>query len=217
MLPAGLPHRDDRRARRAVAALGPARQRVVDAVVVVLARVLHAHGDQVVGDDGPAGLRAERHGEELLGLAAVGPVERDGEQAVVGVQRVAVGGDPQVAVAVERQVVRAGDRADLGLVEPAEVGVGGGGSPHTSSRSQVNVGAGVVVGDLEDLAVLVVVARVGRVGGRLAGRAALVVVGQRDVDLAGLRVGLEVLGAVHLGGAGLVGGEPGEHRDLLRG
>ena len=75
---------------------------------------------------------------------------------------------------------------------------------------------GVVVGDLEDLSALVVVARVGRVGRRFAGRAALVVVGQRDVHLAGLRVGLEVFGPVHLGGAGLVGREPGEHRRLLR-
>ena len=113
---------------------------------------------------GPARFGAERHGEELLGLSAVRPVECDGEQPVVGVQRVAVGGDPQVAVAVERQVVRAGDRADLRLVESGEVGVGGRGIAAHQQQLPGEVGARVVVGDLEDLSALVVVARVGGVG-----------------------------------------------------
>ena len=42
------------------------------------------------------------------------PVDRDGEQAVVAAQRVAVGADPQVAALVEGDVVRAGDRARPG-------------------------------------------------------------------------------------------------------
>ena len=64
--------------RGAVATVRPARQRVVHAVVVELTWVLHAHHDQVVGDHRPAGLRAERHGEELLGLAAVRALQSDG-------------------------------------------------------------------------------------------------------------------------------------------
>src|SRR5687767_11699833 len=50
-VPAVSPHRHHRRPCSAVAALGPARQRVVEAVVVALARMLHAHRDEVVGDD----------------------------------------------------------------------------------------------------------------------------------------------------------------------
>src|SRR4051812_24459493 len=137
--PIGFPHRDYRRPRSTVAALRPARQRIIDAVVVVLAGMLDAHRDQIVGDDGTACLRAERHGEELFGLAAVRPLERDGEQPVVGVQRVAVGGDPQIAVAVEGQVVGAGDRADLALVESGEIGVGGRGIAADKQQIQVKV------------------------------------------------------------------------------
>src|SRR2546423_10337183 len=73
-LAVGFPHRDDRRPRGSVATFRPARQRIVDAVVVVLAGMLDAHGDEIIGDDGPAGFCAERHGQELLGLTAVGTV-----------------------------------------------------------------------------------------------------------------------------------------------
>src|SRR6476661_9448280 len=59
-LTVGFPHRDHRRSRGAVAALGPVRQRVVDAEVVAFAGMLHADRDQVVGHDGPARLRALR-------------------------------------------------------------------------------------------------------------------------------------------------------------
>ena len=51
----------------------------------------------------------------------------------------------------------------------------------------------------------------------LAGLAAVGVVGQRHVDLAGEQARLDVLGAVHLGGADLVRGEPGEDEHLLGG
>src|ERR1700754_4051221 len=120
----GFPDCDDRRPRGSVAAFWPVRQRLVDVVVVALAGMLHADGDQVVGHHGPARLRPLRHGQELLGLTAVGALERDGEQAVIGLQRVAVGGDPQVSVVVEGDVVGARDGADLVLVESGEVGVG---------------------------------------------------------------------------------------------
>ena len=120
-------------------------------------------------------------------------------------------------MAVEGQVVGAGDRADLRLVEAAVVGVGGFGISAHQQQIPGEVGPRVVVGDLEDLTALVVVARVGRVGAGLSWRAPLAVVGQRDIHLAGLRIGLEVLGAVHLGRAGLVGSHPGEHRHLLGG
>ena len=51
----------------------------------------------------------------------------------------------------------------------------------------------------------------------LFGGAAVLVVGQREVDLAVDRVGLEIFRAVHLGGADLVGGQAGVDADLLRG
>jgi hypothetical protein len=108
-------------------------------------------------------------------------------------------------VAVERQIVGARDGADLRLVEPGEVSVGGRWVAAHEQQVPGEVGAGVGVGDLEDLSALVVVARVGRVGPRFAGRATLVVVGERDVHLAGLGIGLEVFGPVHFGGACLVG------------
>ena len=57
-----------------------------------------------------------------------------------------------------------------------------------------------------------------RVGGvHLLGLAA-VVVGQHQLDLAGLRIGLDVLGPVHLRGAQRVAGEPGldQHLGLIR-
>ena len=56
-------------------------------------------------------------------LPALGPGDRHPEEAVVGAQHVAVGGDPQVAGGVEGDVVGAADRADLVLGEPAEVGL----------------------------------------------------------------------------------------------
>src|SRR4029453_14852284 len=94
----GFPHRDDGRPRGAVSALRPVRQRLVDAVVVALGGMLHAGRDQIVGHHGSAGLRTLRHGEELFGLTAIRPFQRDGEQPVVGLQRLAVVGDPQMAV-----------------------------------------------------------------------------------------------------------------------
>jgi hypothetical protein len=60
--------------------------------------MLRAYGDQVVGDDRAARFGTPRHGQELLGLAPVWPLERDGEQPVVGLQRVVLGsiGSPQL-------------------------------------------------------------------------------------------------------------------------
>lgn len=68
----------------------------------------------------------------------------------------------------------------------------------------------MVVGDFEDLAVLVVVARVRLVGRGTTVDSALGVVGQCDINLAALRVCLEVLGAVHLRCPDLVAGLAGE-------
>jgi hypothetical protein len=56
-------------------------------------------------------------------------LDRHGEQAVVGLQGVAVPENPEVAALVEGHVVRAGDRVDLGLVVAAEVPVRDAGSP----------------------------------------------------------------------------------------
>lgn len=71
------------------------------------------------------GLRADRQREKLLDATAFRARDRHREQAVVGAERVAVGGDPQVSLPVEGEVVRARDRADAILRIAAEVGVGG--------------------------------------------------------------------------------------------
>lgn len=124
------------------------------------------HQHPLLGDDRPAGLAACGHGEELLGLTAPLTFERHREQPVIGFQRVAVGGNPQVAVRVEGHVVGAGDRADLGLVEPAVVGVGGGRITADQQQRPGELGALVIVDDLEDLPVLVLDPRVGLVDSR---------------------------------------------------
>ena len=70
--------------------------------------------------------------------------------------------------------------------------------------SQLKLVAGVVavgLGQLDDVAPVVARARVGLVDAGVALGAAVRVVGQRDVHLAGHRVDLDVLGAVHLGRA----------------
>ena len=76
---------------------------------------------------------------------------------------------------------------------------------------------GIVVafGEFDDVPVAVAGARVRLVGECLASGAALGVVGQRNVKLAGHRARLHVLGTVHLGCPGLVRGEPGVDKDFL--
>ena len=169
----------------------------------------------VVEHQRTAGLRPDRDGEEQLGLTAVRALGGHRVEAVVEAERVPVGRHPQSAGGVERYVVRAGDRADLGLVEAAEVRIGFGGITTHEQQVPAESRAPVVVGDLDDLAVLVVVPRVGLVGRGPAGAAALGVVGQRHVHPAGGRAGLHVLGPVHLGGADPVARHTRVHGDLL--
>src|SRR5690606_5754151 len=120
LLAAPVPDHRHRRARLAALAVGPAARGLVGRRAVRLARVLHRDPDAelVVADQRAAGLRGDRHGEELAYVAALLALDRHHEQAVVGAERVAVGGDPQIAVGVEGHVVRAGDRRHLLLVEP---------------------------------------------------------------------------------------------------
>src|SRR5699024_236625 len=101
------------RARHRVAAVRPVGGRLFEGGVVVLAWVLDVHHDALVGDNRTTGLRSHRDGEEAAGLTAVFALQPDRVQAVVAVQGVAVGGDPQVAVGIEGQVIRAGDRGNL--------------------------------------------------------------------------------------------------------
>ena len=166
-----------------------------DAGVVGLAGMLDADDDALLVHDGAAGFGADGNGEELFCLTAIFAFKDDAEQSVVGLECIAVSGDPQVSVWVEGKVVRARDGADLALVEAAEVGVGCGRISAHEKKIPAEGSAGVVVGDFEDLAVLVVVARVRLVGRCAAVDAALGVVGQGDVYLAALRVCLEVFGA----------------------
>src|SRR5699024_8764634 len=210
-----LPRHDGRRPRLRRAAVGPVGGGVLDRGSVGLARVLDVDEGPVREHQRAAGLGTDRHGEEQLGLATVRTRDGHRVQAVVEAERVAVRGDPQPAGRVERHVIRAGDRAHLGLVEAAEVAVGLLGVAAHQQQVPAERGPRVVVGDLHDLAVLVGVPRVGLVRRRVAVDPAVGVVGQRHVDLAGGRAGLDVLGAVHLGGAHPVPGETGEHGDLL--
>ncbi|MDQ0845796.1 hypothetical protein QFZ68_005476 [Streptomyces sp. V1I6] len=50
-----------------------------------------------------------------------GPHDRDVEEADVGSESSAIGSEPEFSVFVERDVVRAGDLADVVLVEAGEV------------------------------------------------------------------------------------------------
>ena len=191
--------------------------------VVVLAWVLDVHHDALVGDNRTTGLRSHRDGEEAAGLTAVFALQPDRVEAVVAVQGVAVGGDPQVAVGIEGQVIRAGDRGNLGLIEAAEVGLG---LLRVATDQQQVPGEllpRVLVVELHDQAVLVfpdrgVLRRVLLVLlGVLAGGTAVLVIRQCDVDQASVRVGFEVLRAVHLGRTHLVRSHAGVDGDLLRG
>ena len=148
-------------------------------------------------------------------MAGVLALERHEVHAVAVAERIAVRRDPQVARAVEGDVVGAGDRADLRLVVAVEVGLRVARVAADEHELPVEAGDRVVArarGDLEDLTVLVLRAGVGLVD--LTG-SALGVVGQGGVDAAVDEVDLDVLGAVHLRRADLVGGQPGEDEDLL--
>ena len=196
------------------------------APVAALTGVLDRHEHRVVPvvDHGAAGLGVGRDREELLDAPAIGALEGHLVQrvGVADLAGLAVGRDPQGAVRVEGQVVRAGDGGDLLHGEAGEVGgLRGlriaGQQQHVPAEGLRGVVA-VVLDQLDDVAVAVAALgdgdRVGLI--HLVGGAAGVV-GQRDVDLAGDGVGLDVLGAIHLGGAHLVGREAGVDQHLLDG
>lgn len=84
--------------------------------------VLHVDEHPAVVDPRPARLGPHRHREDLHDQAPVAARQPHPEQAVVGAQGVAAGGDPGVAVAVEGDVVRGGDGEELALVEAGKVG-----------------------------------------------------------------------------------------------
>src|SRR5690606_5779491 len=137
----------------------------------LLARVLRGdeHRLVVLGDERAAAFGVHRDGGEGLQLALVLAVHRHRVQRVVDAQLtgLAVGGDPQVAVLVEGEVVRRGDRRDLRLVVPGEVGVrvGGVAADHRDVPGERG-GAGVVagLGELQDVVVTAGAALVGRAG-----------------------------------------------------
>ena len=167
--------------------------------------------------DRAAGLCPDRHRQELPHPPALLALQRHEEEAVARRDRarLPVGGDPQVAGRVEGDVVRARDRADQACVEAVEVGarvVRRAGDeddlPGEGQRGGVVAG----LGQLDDVAELVVGARVGLVD--LRGGAPRVV-GERGIHLAGHRVGLDVLRPVHLGGADQVCGQAGVDEHLL--
>ena len=155
--------------------------------VVVFAWVLNVHHHALFGDDRTTGFRGHWDGQEAADFTAVFALKSNRVQAVVAFESIAIRGDPQVAVSVECQVVRAGNRGDLGLVEPTEVGFGL--CRITTDQQQVpgELLAGVLVVDLHDQPVLVlpdwcVLGWVFLVLlGIFAGSAAVLVVRQRDI------------------------------------
>ena len=120
---------------------------------------------------------------------------------------------------VEGNVVGAGDRRDLVGRVAREVGlVVDRGVTGDEQDVPVEGGAGRVViglGELDDVAVAVLLDGVGLVDRGLALAATIRVLGHGHVDLARDGAALDVLGAVHLGGAHLVGGETRVDEDLL--
>ena len=114
-----------------------------------------------------------------------------------------------------RRGCRDTNRADLGFVETAEVGVGGGGITADQQQIPSELGAGVIVGDLETYPFLLSLRDSVR-------RRRLVCPARRArccwsarIEFAGLGIGFGLRDGPS-GGTGLVGGEPGEDRDLRR-
>ena len=172
--------------------------------------------------NGPHSLRAGRAAEEVLGRAPRGALRLQRPEAVgaagaCGV--VAVRRDPQPALASTAQLSGIPNQPFLVVAdEKVAPTAATDGSPQRTSISHGSVSAAwsPPSGDhLDDVAERVVGARVGRVD--LLGLAAGVV-GQHDVDLVRLRVGLDVLRPVHLRRAEKVGGAAGldQHVGLAR-
>ena len=194
---------------------------VFHAGFIIFTWVLNVNQHALFEDDRATGLRACWHGEELLGQTASITLESHSEEAIVGVQRVAVGGDPEVAEGVEGQVVWAGDRGDLGLIKAAEVGLSCLRIATDQQQVPLELLAGVLIIELQNHAVLVLLDG-SPLSDRsivlaLAVRTAVLVVGQCSVDLAGGWVWLNIFWAVHLGGACLVACQAGEDDNFLSG
>ena len=148
----------------------PDRGGLLDRGTVHLARVLYGDQHPAVLNQRAAGLGAASGPSGTAGPHRAAPGRGNTEQAVVRAELVAVRGQPQVAVRVEGDVVRAGDRADLVLGEAAEVGarVLGVAADQEEAPGEASCGGVVaVLGELQDLPVLVDVARVGLVGAGL--------------------------------------------------
>src|SRR5262245_9533895 len=110
----GLTERHADRRTREVVGVRPGAELVLERRAVQLTGVLDGEEERpaLVGDQRAAGLGAARHRHELLDPTALSARQRHPEDAVVGPEDVAVGRDPEVALVVERHVVRAADRAD---------------------------------------------------------------------------------------------------------
>jgi len=156
---------------------------------------------------GAGDLAVRRAGEkaaDLAGGAVAGQhlVVADARKlALVHLRGVHVGLDPQHAARIDIQAIGAGEDVALDVALRLGPGVGRVAGQHEVvpvHRGAAEVG---VFLPADDLAHHVVGARVGGVDTRLAGGAALAVVGQRAVDLARVLVDGDPLRPVHLRGA----------------
>ena len=188
-------------------------------------RVLHRqkHGFAVGREAGAAQLGSDRHAEEQLRKPARLALRRYSVEAVgfAGLRPRAalVGGNPKAAHGVNGTVVGRGEpavgaglrvpqRADLRNARVAAL------DEHIPFERRCRV---VAVGrrHLDDVAELVLRARVGLVD---VLRAAALVVGEHDVDLARAGSGLHILGTIHARGLERIGGQSRVDQDLrLRG
>ena len=126
-------------------------------------------------------------------------------------------------MAIEGQVIRAGNWGYLLLVKATEVGIGLLRIAADQEEVPGELLASVVIFNLHDQAVLVLLDgspfhRLFLVLlGVLSGSAAVFIVGQGDVDLLGVWVNLHILRTVHLGSAHLIGGLAGVDGNLFGG
>ena len=168
-------------------------------------------GFAVRGEAGAAEFGADGDAEEMPARAAAFAIGLEGPEAVGGAGIIiAVGGDPEAALGVDRAIVGAGQPAVFrgeGIPGSADFGDGGVAAAHEDFPGRGfggEVAAGF--GDLDDVAETVGMAGIG--GVFLAGLAA-VVVGEHDIDAPRARVGLDVFRAVHGRGAEEIAGAAG--------
>src|SRR5215208_261493 len=183
--------------------------------------MLYADKDRSVAvmDDRSAGFGLLGHGEKLHQMTAFIAFERHPEQSVgLGDRtRSTIGGDPEVAYRIEREIVRTRDGGDR-TIPTAEVGarlVGVATNQEQIPAKRGGTNATVPLGDLDHVTVLVSLPGIRSIRTRLPVDTPVPVVGAGDIDLAGLRAGLDILATIHWRGPNKISCHSGEDQDLI--